>query len=285
MALNIPVKITYHEAAHYTKGRTQKIRAIVNHRMVGTVAGTRAYFVNPATRPVSTHFGIGKINGRLVIDQYVPLDDTAYGNGNYDASGRWDDWGYGTTEINARTISIEHQDHGDPAGQGVVSEDIQQASIALQALLLRGTTTDWLRAGIIIRDPANRFAVMNELNAINPKTQTIITHNDIAGNLKPYCWRPWKFDAIGFPRNKYINGILDKITPPVVTPTPAPAPLPTPIPVPPPTPVIAYTQAQVDGFIKEAKLPLELEIQALKLDVVRAGQEVKSKAIAYIHTL
>lgn len=221
MTLTLPVRVSYHQATHYTKGRNTRVRAFVNHRMVGTVAGTRAYFTNPNTRPVSTHFGIGLINGKLVIDQYVPLDDTAYGNGNYDVSGVWDDWGYPLTNINAATISIEHQDQGDPAGKGVVPEVVQQASIALQALILRGTAAEWKLAGIVLRDWDNATILRRELSNIVPGPRTIITHNDIAGRLKPYCWKPWLYDKVGFPRTKYITGIKARIAAP-----PAPVPQP-----------------------------------------------------------
>ena len=254
MALNLtlPVKVTYHKAAHYTEGRTEPIRAFVNHRMVGTVLGTRAYFQNPATRPVSTHFGIGWNTARtaLIIDQYVPLDDTAYGNGNYDASGVWDNWGYKTTEINPQTISIEHQDHYDPAGKGVVSEAIQQASIRLQALLLRGTDAQWKAAGIVVRDWVGNAPILHrELGKIVPGPRTIITHNDIAGGLKPYCWKPWSADTIGFPRAKYVEGIAKLITP-VITPTPVPTPV----------PPVTYTKEQLDAAVKAAVDPLLIQL-------------------------
>lgn len=207
MPFTLPVKVTYFKAQYYTPGRVMPVRAIVNHRMVGTVAGTRSYFQHP-NRPVSTHFGIGIIGGKIVIDQYVPLDDTAFGNGNYAASGVWDDWGYPLNNINAQTINIEHQDHGDPAGTGVVSESIQQASIALQALLLRGSTAEWRAAGIVLRDYTRNAPILQkQLRGITPGPRTIITHHDIAGNLKPSCWMPWSKDRIGFPRTKYIAGI------------------------------------------------------------------------------
>ena len=208
MAYTLPVKIGYYKAKYYTMGRAGTVKAIVNHRMVGYVIGTRRYFTVSADRPVSTHFGIGLIDGRLTIDQYVPLDDTAYGNGNIDPSGVWDDWGYPTTAVNAQTINIEHQDHGDPAGTGVVPASVQQASIALQALLLRGSLAEWKAAGIVMRDwNRNGPVLQKELRAITPGPRRIITHHDISGRLKPYCWMPWQSDKVGFPRTKYIEGI------------------------------------------------------------------------------
>jgi len=203
--------ITFHRAAHYTEGRTEPVRAFVNHRMVGTVAGTTSYFQNPATRPVSTHFGVGKISGKVVIHQYVPLDDTAYGNGNYDPSGRWDDWGYKTTEVNAQTVSIEHQDHwGDDSLKGIVLPEVQEASQKLQALIRWGTIAQWKAAGITIRNwDTNAPILRKEISNIPVDGHHIIMHWDIAGALKPYCWRPWQKDTVGFPRSTYVARIRD----------------------------------------------------------------------------
>jgi len=201
--------IIFKKAAHYTEGRTAKVRAFVNHRMVGTLKGTDSYFTNPDTRPVSTHFGVGRIDGKVAIHQYVPLDDTAYGNGNYDATGNWDNWGYPTTEINAQTISIEHQDHwGNDALKGIVIAEVQEASQKLQALLRYGTQAQWKAAGIRVRDwDTNGPILAKELHAIPVDGQHIVTHHDIAGKLKPYCWLPWAKDVVGFPRTKYVTQI------------------------------------------------------------------------------
>jgi N-acetylmuramoyl-L-alanine amidase-like protein len=201
--------ITFKRAAHYTQGRSDPVRAIVNHRMVGTLPGTDSYFTNPATRDVSTHFGIGYRGDKLAISQYVPLDDSAYANGNYDPSGAWDNWGFKTSEINAQTISIEHQDFdGTSAGRGIVKEPIQQASIALQALLRYGSVAQWQAAGITMRSWSNADTIRRELQAMPVDGRHIVTHHDIAGRLKPYCWMPWAHDTTGFPRTKYVNGIL-----------------------------------------------------------------------------
>lgn len=249
--------VTFHRAAHYTQGRTEPVRAFVNHRMVGTLAGTTAYFANPATRPVSTHFGIGKINGQLAIHQYVPLDDTAYGNGNYDPSGRWDDWGYKTTEVNPQTISIEHQDHwGDASRKGIVPLDVQQASRKLQALLRYGTPAQWKAAGLVFRDWDNAKIIAAEVAKWPVNGRRIITHNDIAGKLKPYCWLPWAEDKVGYPRADYVAGIIEygKV-------------LQSTTPVTPPAPV-TYTQAQLDAAVTlgvaTAVAPLNAKIADLQ---------------------
>jgi len=184
------------------------IIAFVNHRMVGTLTGTTSYFQNPDTQTSST-FGVGIINGDAKIRQFVPLDDTPWANGNYDPSGSWDNWGYQASQINAQTVSIEHQDmDGTDAGKGIVKPEVQQASIDLQALLFEGTMNDWRDAGIVMRDWNNYGAIKEQILAIVPGPRTIITHNDISGKLKPYCWKPWAQDTLGFPRQKYIDGIF-----------------------------------------------------------------------------
>lgn len=261
--LKLP-KITYIKAANYSLGRTDPVRAVVNHRMVGYLAGTDAYFQHP-DRAVSTHFGIGYgSDGVVKIHQYVPLDDTAFGNGNYDSTGNWDNWGFKVSEINAQTISIEHQDHGDPGGKGIVSNKTQDASRKLQALLLRGTVAEWKAAGIVIRDWAHNAPILyREIHAIPIDGRHVITHHDIAGKLKPTCWLPWEADKVGFPRAGYVSSIGyyanllrngPPAPPPVVTPPPPPPPVDPPPPPPPvePPPAVTYTQAQVDAKIAAA---------------------------------
>jgi hypothetical protein len=262
--LKLP-KITYKKAAHYTQGRSEPVRAFVNHRMVGYLAGTDAYFQNPETRNVSTHFGIGYgADGVVKISQYVPLDDTAYGNGNYDSSGSWDNWGFKTTELNAQTISIEHQDHGDPKGKGIVSLKTQEASMKLQALLRYGTLAQWKAAGIIVRDWANNGPILiKEISNIVVDGRHIVTHNDISGRLKPYCWKPWSSDTVGFPRTTYVSGIKKYGDLLKNGPAPVPAPTPTPTPTPP-----TYTQAQLDlavaTAVKTAVDPLNAKVKLLQ---------------------
>lgn len=289
--LKLP-KITFKKAAHYTEGRTEPVRAFVNHRMVGWLAGTDAYFTNPTTRNVSTHFGIGySTDGVVKISQYVPLDDTAYGNGNYDPSGNWDNWGYKTTEINPQTISIEHQDHGDPGGKGIVSPKTQEASRKLQALIRFGSLADWKAAGITIRNWATNGPILiKEIRAIPVDGRHIIMHWDIAGKLKPYCRRPWQADTIGFPRVDYVNSISSYGALLLAPPPPPPAP-------------VTYTQAQVDKLLLDQKTNYETilsfqqgnyeiklataagEIALLQKDLLNIKQMTKAAAIAAIHAL
>lgn len=281
--LKLPT-ITKKRAAHYTEGRTDPVRAFINHRMVGYLAGTDAYFQNPATRPVSTHFGIGYgSDGVVRISQYVPLDDTAYGNGNYDASGKWDDWGFKTSEINAQTISIEHQDHGDPGGKGIVSAKTQAASQKLQALLRYGTIAQWKAAGIWVRDwEHNAPILLKEIRAIPVDGKHFGTHHDIAGNLKPTCWLPWEADKVGYPRTTYVDKIKSYGNLLVNGPAPAPTPTPTP----------TYTQAQLDAAVLAAQKAMQATIDALrtenttlKADLTTARAAVKAEAVAAINAL
>ena len=130
----------------YTAGHPAPVIALVHHRMVGTLRSTDAAFTSTDGREASTHFGVGSGCGRAGhptsahVHQYVRLGDQAWGNGNWDPSGAWDDR-YPTTLINSRTVSIEHHDNGGRtagSGKGVVPEAVITASIALDALLLRG---------------------------------------------------------------------------------------------------------------------------------------------------
>jgi hypothetical protein len=114
--------------------------------MVGTLRSTDAAFTSADGREASTHFGVGYGCGRTGhpttahVHQYVRLGDQAWGNGNWDPSGTWDDR-YPTTQLISRTVSIEHHDNGGRtlgSGKGVVPEAVIAASIALDALLLRG---------------------------------------------------------------------------------------------------------------------------------------------------
>lgn len=194
-------------------GRNGKhVLAIVHHRMVGTLEGTILWFTQgSANRPVSTHFGIGFIGTKLTIVQFVDLRDTAYGNGNYDSSGVWDNLGYPTSEINARTISIEHEDNGT-TGRGIVKPPIIDASIELDRLLLTGSLTKIRAAGI----RCSSSTVAADLDKLTPSTRTLLRHFDIAGRLKPTCWMAW-LDDPGMPRSRYITRLTG--TAPAPTPT------------------------------------------------------------------
>jgi hypothetical protein len=284
MAFTPPI-ITFKKAAHYTEGRSEPVRAIVNHRMVGTLLGTDGYFTNPATRNVSTHFGVGMRNGKVAVTQYVPLDDTAYGNGNYDPSGQWDDWGYKVTEVNAQTINIEHEDNGNSANiliKGIVTPEIQEASQWLQALILRAVKTEWQKYGIIVRDWTGNFPILQkELRVINPSDHTLITHHDIAGKLKPYCWMPWAGDKVGYPRSKYVTAVKARLQNADAI-IPAPVVVPPPVVVVPPPTEPTYTKTQLDAIVASKVFDAVVAERAKQGDWIRRNNQNKATIRANI---
>jgi hypothetical protein len=182
--------------------------------MVGTLRSTDAAFTRSDGREASTHFGVGYGCGRAGhptsahVHQYVRLGDQAWGNGNWDPSGAWDDR-YPTTLVNSRTVSIEHHDNGGRtagSGKGVVPEAVITASIALDALLLRGDPGELRAAGIRFR-AGTEAEFTGELRAIPIDRHHVIDHHDIAGRLKPSCWRPWADDPVGFPQARYLAAL------------------------------------------------------------------------------
>jgi hypothetical protein len=107
---------------------------------LATASATRraAAFTSTDGRAASTNFGVGSGCGRAGhpttahVHQSVRLGDQAWGSGNWDPSGAWDDR-YPTTLVNSRTVSIEHHDNGGQTrgnGKGIVPEAIIVASIA-----------------------------------------------------------------------------------------------------------------------------------------------------------
>ena len=200
--------IVWMPSPKHTNGHPAPLLAIVHHRMVGTLAGTDTTFTT-GTRVASTNFGIGYCvkHGpkRICIHQYVRLGDQAWGNGNWDASGQWDDR-YPTTFVNSRTVSIEHEDGGGKprgSGKGVVTEPVLEASLWLDRLLLGGNQTELAAAGVRLNgNVADAFC--RELRAIPVDAHHIIDHHYIAGRLKPSCWRPWADDPTGFPQARYL---------------------------------------------------------------------------------
>ncbi len=201
--MDVPITWQGADPRNRHRGREgQPVIAIVHHRMVGFLSGTDRHFAgfDPA-HPVSTHFGIGTRTpgGPVQISQYVDLSDTAFGNGNYDPSGRWAL--YHDVNPNLETVSIEHQD-GAKAGRGVVTDAIIEASIWLDRLLLSGDLDAIRAAGIRVSDPATA----DQLGRILPGPDTIIDHHTIAGRLKPFCWRRW-LDDPGFPQERYLAAL------------------------------------------------------------------------------
>jgi N-acetyl-anhydromuramyl-L-alanine amidase AmpD len=108
--------------SNFNTGRSgYKPEAIVLHIMAGTLPGTDAWFLNPASQ-VSAHYGIGK-NGE--IHQYVNEQDTAWHAGRVDAP-TWKGIKVGINP-NLYTIGIEHEGQADD----VWPEAQKEASAAL----------------------------------------------------------------------------------------------------------------------------------------------------------
>lgn len=229
MSLNVPgvgaVPIVWKPSPDHNRGRAgyQPI-AIVHHRAVAsTLNGIDVTFDatgGNTSRQVSANFAIGHMTGgKLEIHQYVDLSDTAWCNGIDPAlvpQNNWTTWGYENHHHNARTVSIEHEDQGgssDPAKKGIVREDILKTSIALDRLMLSGDIAAMRAAGIRIRDSATATA----LKKIPRDARHLIDHHDIAAQQKPYCWKPWKADKVGFPRARFVKEL---------TAPPAPQPVP-----------------------------------------------------------
>ncbi|MCI0345763.1 MAG: hypothetical protein L0221_10030, partial [Chloroflexi bacterium] len=204
---------------HYTGRSGMHVIALVHHRMVGTLRSTDVTFTTD-TRPASTNFGVGYDCGRAGhptglagthVHQYVMVDDAAWGNGNLDLTGGWDNVYGATLNPNFRTISIEHHDNGGATlgsgRKGVVPEEVIRASIELDALLLSGDWLAWKAAGIRANTDAKGAAIAAQVKAIAPSSKTLIDHNYIAGKLKPFCWKPWADDRLGFPQARYIAAL------------------------------------------------------------------------------
>lgn len=110
-----------------TQGRNgNKVIAIVNHIMSGTLFGTDSWFKNPSSE-VSAHFGVGK-NGE--IHQYVDINNVAWGNGVVNQPS----WPLLIANVNPNyyTVSIEHE--GQSGEQ--FTEGQYQATLALHRWLI-----------------------------------------------------------------------------------------------------------------------------------------------------
>ena len=161
------------------------LRAVVNHRIVGTLPSARRAFglvAGDVGRRASSHFGIGYVNGVLTIDQYVPLDRMAWTNGDV----REPTWSRIIPGVNPNlyTVTIEHED-GSSAGRGRVSAAVWAASMELQDLLVSGDAAAIRAKGI--RGATD--AIVAQLKAIPNDSTGFIDHHQIAGPNKPYCFR------------------------------------------------------------------------------------------------
>jgi hypothetical protein len=169
------------------------LRAVVSHRIVGTLPSARRAFgivVGDPGRSASSHFGIGFVNGVLAVDQYVPLDRMAWTNGDV-RDPTWPLYQPGVNP-NLTTVTIEHEDGGYP-GLGVLQGPVWQASMELQRLLVSGDGPAIRAAGI--RGATD--AMVAQMARISKDTTGFIDHHQIAGPNKPYCLRRW-LDDPGF---------------------------------------------------------------------------------------
>lgn len=131
-----------------TKGRGgQRVIAIVNHIMEGTLAGTDSHF---RYVDASTHFGIGR-NGE--IWQWVDLEDAAWGNGDVKLP-NWRLLPPVGISPNLVTVSIEHEGY---TGQPLTPEQAK-ATFELQA---------WLCQELNIKPSADTIIGHYALNSVS----------------------------------------------------------------------------------------------------------------------
>lgn len=166
------------------------LRAFVEHRIVGTLPSARQAFglvAGNAGRNASSHFGLGFVNGRLTIDQYVPLDRMAWTNGDV----RSPTWSRIIPGVNPNlyTVTFEHED-GGYGGRGVIADAVWEATMELQRILSSGTAAAIRALGV--RGATD--AIVRQMAAIPKDATGFIDHHQIAGPNKPYCLRRWLDD-------------------------------------------------------------------------------------------
>lgn len=118
--------MTWIGSPNFNAGRSgNKVIAITDHIMDGTLAGTDSWFQNPSSQ-VSAHFGIGKDGS---IHQYVDINNKAWANGAVNKP----NWPLLISGVNPNlyTVSIEHEGYtGD-----TLTEAQYQSSLALHKWL------------------------------------------------------------------------------------------------------------------------------------------------------
>lgn len=182
--VNVLENVVWIGSPNMTSGRAgQRVIAIVDHIMAGTLAGCDSWFNNPTSK-VSAHFGIGK-NGEL--HQYVRTGDTAWANGIANRPDTTIDWIRNAiangANLNALTVSIEHEGlSGQP-----FTEAMYQTSLRVHRYLIK-------QYGI----PIDR--------------QHIIGHNKIDSVNRSGC------PGAGFPWDRLFRDLLagEPVTPPPV---------------------------------------------------------------------
>lgn len=141
-----PARIAWVGSPNFgSRGGSRPI-AYVIHTMGGFLAGTDAWFNNPASQ-VSSHFGVG-LDG--VAHQYVRLEDSAWANGRLEDGNRWP----GPPNPNALSVSVETEDRGN-AEQPVTNAEYE--------------TVLGLGAYTVARYPSIVYLVAHD--AISPKSR------------------------------------------------------------------------------------------------------------------
>lgn len=139
----------------------ERVQLLVLHLMAGTLEGTAAWFASPESR-VSAHYGVG---AKGEVHQYVSTGNSA--------------WHAGDSNVNKRSIGIEHEGDHSASGYWVPSSLQLAASVELAASL----------------------CVQFE---ITPSRRTILLHSDVSPR-KPVCPGP------GFPIVEYIELVSRRV--------------------------------------------------------------------------
>lgn len=163
--------ITQVKSPNFTPGRTQAVKEIVIHWIVGTLASADAQFKTPASQ-VSAHYGIESLS----IHQYVKESDTAWH----------------AKQANPFTIGIEHSAApGRPASSATYS-----SSIALCADICKRYGLDPMKAIV----PHSKYVATEcpgtmDLSKIKAGVQDKLKEEDMKTTRAEaiYLWRTIRF--------------------------------------------------------------------------------------------
>lgn len=122
--------------------RSRRPVGAVLHHMAGYLPGTDGIFRNPDTG-YATNLGIGSLDGQnYIVHEYVPEGEVAWGNGNDD--------------LNARAISIEHENN---RAEGPASKPTPEVhELSARTLARQARQWDWRIGGkvqLVLRDFPN----------------------------------------------------------------------------------------------------------------------------------
>lgn len=190
---------------NYSVGRGgEKVAAVVQHIMQGTMGGTIATFQQP-TRRASTHYGVGT-DGQIV--QFVDEHNTAWGNGALRESQPWIPWLQEcvdkTINPNQRTISIEWEG----AHTGGIWEETEYQGAILWTFRHETFTKLW------VPTPPQYAAGLGLTRAICIRHNLpfnrihIIRHSDIDSITRWFC------PGLGFPMTRLLLDLTHPSAPP-----------------------------------------------------------------------